>query len=394
MSGGMLVHSSAKMNVLLFLLVLVLPFLGIPSALADAGAAPAGSARVVRIQLKWQHQFQFAGFYAALDQGYFRDAGLDVRLLPGGPDIDPAKVVVGGGAEFGIGNSSLLISRAWGAPVVAVAAIMQHSPFVLVASRGRGVDGPRDLEGRLVMLEAHAAELMAFMKQAGADTSQMHMVPHDGNVRSLGQGMDAMSAYSSDEIYTLLTEKIPHQVFNPRSVGMDFYGDTLFTSQVLAIRDPALVRAVRDGMIKGWYYALEHPNRIMGLIQDRYAPDSDPLKLQFEADEIRRLMEADVVGIGYMNPKRWQAIGAAFQQNGMIAAPVDLSAFLFDTTVQAEKPSHTGWLVAVSIGSGALVVVLALWGLWLVLRLRRVQEERQNLEECLRQKKGDQSKVA
>ena len=350
-------------------LVLALWLAGVGLARADDDNGAGGAApRIVRIQLKWTHQFQGAGFYAALEQGYFKDAGLDVRLLPGGPDIDPAQVVAAGQAEFGVGNSSLLISRAWGAPVVAVAAIFQHSPFVLAVSRARGLDHPQDLEGRLVMLEAHAGELMAYLRRAGVDLSALRQVPHNGDVHSLGHGIDAMSAYSSDEVYTLLTNKIAHQIFNPRSLGLDFYGDTLFTSSSLAARDPALVRAVRDAVAKGWYYALDHTNDMLRLITRRYAPDLDPLKLQFEADETRRLIEADVVGIGYMNRRRWQSISDSFQQTGLIAAPVDLDEFLFETARQDEAPRP--WPIYALAAAGGVIVVLGGLCLMLLARLR------------------------
>lgn len=357
-------------------------FVSVPiaSVAAQTTQTPASSARIVRIQLKWTHQFQFAGFYAALEQGYFREAGLDVRLLPGGPHIDPAQVVVGGGAEFGIGNSSLLINHAWGAPVVAVAAILQHSPFVLAAIPS--LDEPKALAGRRLMLEAHSAELQAYLHLAGVDMTQVRLMPHSGDIRDLGHKVDAASAYSSDETYTLLTDKIGHQIFNPRSIGMDFYGDTLFTSARLAAENPDLVRAVREAVIKGWYHALEHPNQAMRLINDKYAPDIDPLKLRYEAEEIRRLMDADVVGIGYMNVKRWDGIAAAFQRAGLIATPVDLAAFLFD----AETEPDLGWVYTVLAVGGVFVLVVATVAVQVVRlnrRLRREIEERRRLEQIL-----------
>lgn len=100
----------------------------------------------------WYHQYQFAGFYAALEQGYFREAGLDVMQLEGGPSIDPTEVAVNGGAEFGIGNSSLLVDCRQGQPVLAVAAIFQHSPFVLLTLPRDDIRAVTDLEGKTPMV--------------------------------------------------------------------------------------------------------------------------------------------------------------------------------------------------------------------------------------------------
>src|SRR5580698_9768986 len=68
----------------------------------------------VSIQLKWKHQFQFAGYYAALERGFYRDAGLDVSIREGGPDIDVAEAVAGGSADFGVCSSSVLRERVMG----------------------------------------------------------------------------------------------------------------------------------------------------------------------------------------------------------------------------------------------------------------------------------------
>jgi len=93
----------------------------------------------VTLQLKWKHQFQFAGYYAAIAQGYYRDAGLDVVLREAEPGHDAADAVLDGTAEFGVGTSELVLLRAAGKPVVALAAIFQHSPLVLLARSTPGV---------------------------------------------------------------------------------------------------------------------------------------------------------------------------------------------------------------------------------------------------------------
>jgi len=96
-------------------------------------ATPALAADAVTLQLKWTHGFQFAGYYAALAQGYYREAGLDVHIAELQQGMNTVNQVVNGQANFGIGSSSLLVARASGKPVVALAAIFQHSPLVLVS---------------------------------------------------------------------------------------------------------------------------------------------------------------------------------------------------------------------------------------------------------------------
>ena len=114
--------------------------------------------RVTR-QLKWTHQFQFAGYYAAIAQGHYREAGLEVVLKEAMPGRDPVDTVLKGEAEFGVGTSDRRLLRNRGEPVVVLAAIFQHSPLVLLvrtASRVTDLQGLHDRE--LMMLPSESAD--------------------------------------------------------------------------------------------------------------------------------------------------------------------------------------------------------------------------------------------
>lgn len=113
--------------------------------------------REVDLQLLWNHQFQFAGFYAAEAQGFYEDEGLDVNIKHGGYNdsgkaVNPVEEVVFGRADFGITRSDLLLERMLGLPVVALAAIYQRSPFVLVTTTDSGIRRLEDIGQRPVML--------------------------------------------------------------------------------------------------------------------------------------------------------------------------------------------------------------------------------------------------
>src|SRR5882762_2554478 len=104
----------------------ILKRLVIAACLVLLASHPAAALDAVSLQLKWKHQFQFAGYYAALEQGFYRNAGLDVTIREGGPDIDVSEAVAGGKADFGVCGASVL--RDWGAGrLVVLAAIFQRS---------------------------------------------------------------------------------------------------------------------------------------------------------------------------------------------------------------------------------------------------------------------------
>jgi diguanylate cyclase (GGDEF)-like protein len=303
-------------------------------------AGPATAETVVRLQLKWTHQFQFAGIYAALEQGFYREAGIDLRILEGGPEIDPVHVVTSGGAEFGIGNSSLVIDRTAGAPITVLAPIFQHSPFVILARTEAGLDVPRDLAGRRLALEAHSAEVEAYLKTSGVPLGSITVVPHTGDAVGLfASGIDAMSAYTTTEPFDLLVAGVPFQMWSPREIGIDFYGDTLFADSRFASARPEVVRAVRDATLRGWTYALTHTGEVIDLIQRTYAPGMSRQKLEFEANDVRRLMLTDIVDIGYGSDARWRHIANVFAEAGMMPASADLDGFVFE----ARPPPEPVW---------------------------------------------------
>lgn len=356
---------------------LVLSFLfffgsGISESLADPLSVEVGeNLQKVRVQLKWTHQFQFAGFYAAIEQGYFKDAGLDVELIEGGPLINPSEVVAAGNAEFGIGNSSLLIDFNSGRPIVAVAAILQHSPFVILARLDPALRSVRDLEGKTLMGESHSDELTAYLTIAGVHRDSIRLRQHTGQVSSLkasgADRVDAMTAYISTEPFEATRRNIPYQIFNPRDLNINFYGDTLFTSRQLAQQQPQVVSAMRDALIAGWRYALTHQAEIVDLILREYRPKMDRTELNFEAQATYNLFQTDVVDIGYMSQERWQHIGEIYAASGMMPKDFKLDGFMFS----AEKNLPV-WAYRALFGGGLAIVFGALLAAYIASLNRRL----------------------
>lgn len=177
---------------------------------ASLHAEPA-TLQPVSLQLKWYHQFQFAGYYAALEQGYYREAGLDVTIREGHPERDPVADVVSGKADFGIGASELLLARAQGAPVVAVAVIFQHSPLILLARRRPDVDSVHDLIGKTIQIVPHEHELFAFIQTLGLSPEDFVLEPRRDNLDDMLAGrVAAVAAYSTDEPWELRRQKIDY----------------------------------------------------------------------------------------------------------------------------------------------------------------------------------------
>ena len=303
-------------------------------ALAVAFSCRAGNLEPVALQLKWTHAFQFAGYYAALHKGYYRDAGLDVRLLEAAPGTDALEAVLGGRAQYGVGTSSLMLARKAGRPVVVLAVIFQHSPLVLVARRegaARGTEGVHDLAGKRVMIEPQSDEMLAYLKREGITPERFVGVKHSFDPRDLIEGrVDAMSAYVSNEIFQLDRAGLAYQVYSPRSAGIDFYGDNLFTTEQELKDRPDRVRAFREASLRGWQYAMRHPAEIVELILERHAPAQSREFLRFEAERMAALMRTDLIEVGYMHRGRWQHMADTYAEIGLLPRDYRLDGLLYE----------------------------------------------------------------
>ena len=285
----------------------------------------------VTLQLKWQHQFQFAGYYAAKKMGFFRDAGLDVRIVEASPGIDPAHEVLTGNAEYGVGTSSIILLRAAGKPVVVLGVVLQHSPYILLTRQDGPTQTVQHLAGKSLMLEPQADELTAYLKKEGITLDKLNIVEHTFNIQDLISGrVHAISGYVTDDPDLLDRAHFPYMAFSPRSAGIDFYGDNLFTTESELNAHPLRVKAFRDACMKGWQYALQHQEEIIALIISTYSPTSNPDHLRYEANQIRQLMRPDLVEIGYMYVGRWEHIAETYADLGMIPINTSLKGFMYD----------------------------------------------------------------
>lgn len=330
-------------------------------------AAWAAPAPKIRLQLKWRHQFQFAGYYAALEQGYFREEGLDVEFLERTPGSTPGESLLAGRAEFAVDSPSVLLRRLEGQPLVVLAAIFQHSASVMVSVRGRGVSTPHDLRGRRVMFDpGFDVEVSAMIASEGMKPEALDRVPHSWSVDDLAVGrVDAMSAYLTSEPFLLRRMGLDPLVLRPVDFGVDFYGDCLVTTENLVREHPETVDGFLRATRRGWEYAMAHPGEMVELIHARYAPDIPQDQLLFEAEAMRELVRPDFVEIGHMNPARWRRMADYYARLGMVSGEPDLSGFIYSEFREEVRTRREGLvrlsllvlLVVVCVGASAAGVL-------------------------------------
>ncbi|MEQ8504449.1 MAG: ABC transporter substrate-binding protein [Rhodospirillales bacterium] len=338
----------------------------------------------VTLQLKWAHQFQFAGYYAAKAKGFYKQHGLDVTIRPAMPGDKPMKDVADGKIEFGVGTTDLLMMRAAGNPVVVLGVIYQHSPLALMLDGQSNIHNIHQLARGKLMIEPHSAELFAYLRAEGLDPKHLNLVEHTFDIGDLQSGqVDAMSVYSTDEPYQYEKEVGPVRLFRPIDGGVDFYGDNLFTTERIIKRDPKMVRAFLDASLEGWRYAMSHQEEIIDLILTEYSDRKSRDNLLYEARQSADLILADVVPVGFINPARWERIAHHYAGLGLLPKDMSLNGFIYDRWVPQSMP---GWFRWALLAACAVAVLALLSGLWLATfnqRLRREMTERERTQGAL-----------
>ncbi|HEX5709794.1 MAG TPA: diguanylate cyclase [Sulfuricurvum sp.] len=272
----------------------------------------------VTLQLRWFHQFQFAGYYMAKEKGYYKEAGLDVTLLEADKKHPyPVEEVISGRAQYGVGNSGLINERSNGKPIVVLAAIFQSSPNVWIARKDSGIVTVVDLAHKRLMMTKNIenAELLALFRNEGLHYNQLNIIDSTFDINDLINGkVDAFNGYSTNEPYYLKEKGVEYVTIDPRKYGVDFYSDCLFTSDKELSDHPERVKAFREASLKGWTDAMNNPEEAIDLILKHYSQAKTREHLRFEADAIHMLMEPELIEIGHMNPARWIYIAKTYHE--------------------------------------------------------------------------------
>ncbi|GLX79512.1 diguanylate cyclase [Thalassotalea insulae] len=337
----------------------------------------------VNLQLKWRHQFQFAGYYAALEQGFYQQAGFDVNLLERLPGPTPIEQLIIGDVDYAVVGAGALVYRANGVPLVALAAIYQHSPSILV-SRYRKLS---ELAGKKVMLSAGImnAEINAMFESAGVNFTDIKVVPTEQPLQGfIGQKYAAFNGYQTNEPFYLEQIDIPYYVIAPSDYGVSFYGDILVTSEHQLATNPEGVARFRAATIKGWQYAIAHVDEIVELILTKYNSQKKSRELlTFEAKALIELIHADIVPIGYMNIERWQSISDILKTAGVFKQrEPDLNKFLYSEYLEK---GPLDWVIYYKIE--LLLLMAALLGMMMMVHNSRLKQTIKERTQELRQAK-------
>ncbi len=223
--------------------------------------------------------------------------------------------------------------RLRGKPVVALAAIFQHSPAVFMARRDSGIYSPHDLVGRSVMSIAGQGDigLITMLRNEGIDPAQVEILKSSFNINDLVEGnTDLFNTYLTNEPYFMEQKGIPYTILNPIKYGIDFYSDILFTTEGEIEEHPDRVKRFREASLRGWIYAMEHPEEIIDIILGKYSTEKTREHLRFEANAMRQLILPEYVEMGHLNPHRLHNMVDAFKKIGVVGDESYLAGLIYD----------------------------------------------------------------
>jgi PAS domain S-box-containing protein len=339
----------------------------------------------IKVQFKWKHQFQFAGYYAAKENGYYKKNGMDVEFLEY-LDKTPVEAVVSGKADFGVAGSEIIIERAKGKKIVLLASIFQHSPYIFIAKKESGIESIHEIAGKTVAIDNGASELMLYLKTEGINIKKINIVENPFDINPFIEGkIDVTAAYSTDELFHLKEHEIKYTVFNPRTSGIDFYGDSLFTTEEYLKKNPEIVEKFVKESIKGWKYALENKKEITEIILGKYSKRHSREHLIFEAEETEKLIMPNVVDIGYFNKERWLKSAELYKEMGMIPNNDKTKGFFYNSKIEINRHFIKHFIITlISLFIGIVGVAIAV--LIYNKKLKKEIKRRIKIEEKLKEK--------
>ena len=288
------------------------------AAVLVACGATAQAADKVTVQLKWLPQAQFAGYYVAQSKGYYKAEGLDVTIKPGGPDVAPAQVIAGNGADVVVDwMPSALASREAGVPLVNIAQVFNQSGLMLTCNKASGVASPKDFKGKTlgVWYGGNEYPFLNWMTKLGYKTdSDIKVLKQGFNVDPLLQNQAAcISTMIYNEYWQVVDAGVKESdliTFFYEKEGVATLEDGLYVMEA-KLKDPAFVARMGKFLkatLKGWNDAVKNPEEAAKLVVAADASGSATLKVQKrQMENVAKLItNAGTPKVGYLEPAAYE----------------------------------------------------------------------------------------
>lgn len=306
----------------------------------------------VSVQLSWLNQFQFAGYYIAKEKGYYKDVGLDVEIKEYSENSMKTP------SDFMIRKSSALIDKMNGDDIIILGTSYQHSPMVLMVLENSGINTPKDLYGKKVMITSDAkdsASILAVLNSFQLDASNINFIPHSFNVQDLIDGKtDAMACYISNEPLQLDKLGIKYKILEPKDYGFDFYDDLLTVNNSFLKQNPKTVQDFYEATLKGWEYAYGHIEESARIVYEKYNSQHKTLyDLIEEAETLKKISYDEDGRFGVLDYGKLSEMGSVFKVLGLVKSDFNAKDVIYEHNappmISLHFDTHTKMMILIVI---------------------------------------------
>lgn len=289
----------------------------------------------VTVQLSWFHGVEYAGFYTAIEKGYYAEENINVTLNAGGPEINPLDEVANGNAQFGIGQGdSIILAKANGQDFVSVATIFRDNPLAITSLASDGIQKPEDLIGKTV--GAYSLDLssysdllfLAFMSRTGLEKDSMDyaLIEDFFGANEIKSGnMDVMSGmFATDQ--QVMTRQAGDEInlMYYKDYGVEVYINTIFVTEEFKQNNSDLIARFIRATFRGYQYAIENTDEVAALAVSY----DETLDLEYQ----QQVMVASIpfidtgnAPVGSMDENVWNITQDILLEFDLLSAPIDLS---------------------------------------------------------------------
>jgi len=294
--------------------VVLLVAIAVVALLLRQKAAEIDRQKTVKVRLLWLNQAQFAGIYAAQEEGFYRDAGFNVEITPGGPGVNPILLVASGSENFGVASATdIILAREKGIPVRALSTIVAENPTCFFSRADSGIRSVQDFAGKKVGVKTGFEleyYLDAMLKEAGVARSAVEIIPIQFDLTPFFRGdIDVWCGYRINEPNVVRARDIAVNEILPADYGVKVSGDVLFTSEKFFNDNQELAWAFVDTTWRGWRFAEEKRDLAIEYVL-RFNPKGDK--------QHERAMLESMLGLVFANRGSIPPVESAAHWAGMI----------------------------------------------------------------------------
>jgi NitT/TauT family transport system substrate-binding protein len=295
---------------------------------------------------QWVPQAQFAGYYLAHERGIYKKYGIDLTIIPGGPDNPPLDLLKTGKADFAtLWLSTGIQMRAKGLKLINIAQMMQRSALMLIAKKSSGIKTPQDMNGKKVGLWGPIFQIQpkAFFKRYNLKVKEIRQ-SYSVNL-FLRDGVDVTSAMWYNEYHTILNSGLnPDELttFFFHEHGLNFPEDGIYTLEENFQKDPDLCKAFVNASIEGWQYVFAHPEEALGIVMKNLKKEHIPATLVHQKWMLERMKDLMLpkgasTPVGRLLAEDYDRVAKGLLNNGLIKEIPDFTSFYRKCIPHVEK---------------------------------------------------------